>query len=325
MAISGDVFRINQVYELLQEDKWPLDFSIPPILNSSTGYFSGGFPAVSTVRRLNFENDTGTTTTVGSLTFSTAWGSATGNSEYGWVGGGDPITSIVNRMTYSSDTSSASLRGYLSVSRVYPASTGNQNYGWFASGVSPALTTSTERITYSSDTSNSQLRGNLSLGRIRYHAAGNSNYGWYAGGTNTTVTVNYSTVDRIDFSSDTSNASVRGPMSASKYYIGFTGNSDYGWVGGGNVGASGPTAQSIVERINYSVDTASTSTRGSLPINVRGLVATGTTSYGWFGGGYGSSNVFRIDYQNDSNLASQRGSLSSTGNQGMSAVGGFPG
>jgi hypothetical protein len=324
MAISGDVFRINQVYELLQEGQWPLEFFTRS--ESSTGYFSGGFPSSSLIRRLDFNNDSITTVGVGNLTHSISWTSSTGNSDYGWVGGGDPITSIVNRITYTSDTSSASLRGYLSVARAYPASTGNQTNGWFASGVTgPSTTTTIERITYITDTSNLGIRGNLPVGKIRYHAAGNSNYGWYVGGINNSLTPVYSSVDRIDYNSDTSTASIRGPLNASRYYLGFTGNSDYGWVGGGTTVTNGTSPLSTVSRITYNNDTVSTSQRGNLSVQRRGLVATGTSSYGWFGGGYGTSIVERIDYQNDSNSASRVGDLNNTGNQGMSAVGGFPG
>jgi hypothetical protein len=42
-----------------------------------------------------------------------------------------------------------------------------------------------------------------------------------------------STVDRIDFSNDTGTANIRGPLSSARYSLSATGNSNYGWFGGG--------------------------------------------------------------------------------------------
>jgi hypothetical protein len=42
-----------------------------------------------------------------------------------------------------------------------------------------------------------------------------------------------STVDRIDFSNDSSTASPRGPLSLARFAVAATGNSNYGWFGGG--------------------------------------------------------------------------------------------
>ena len=56
-------------------------------------------------------------------------------------------------------------------------------------------------------------------------------HGWFVGGTTPGATV--STVDRIDFSNDSSTASSRGSLSAAKQRLAATGNSNYGWFGGG--------------------------------------------------------------------------------------------
>ena len=51
-------------------------------------------------------------------------------------------------------------------------------------------------------------------------ATGNSNYGWFGGGSGPVATVN-----RIDFSNDSSTASVRGPLTAARSYLAATSNS----------------------------------------------------------------------------------------------------
>ena len=81
---------------------------------------------------------------------------------------------------------------------------------------------------------------------------------------------------------------------------------DFGYFGGG-----GPS--SIVDRIDYSNDTATASTKGPLSVDRRQFAATGNGSFGYFAGGYGSSNVSsvdRVDYSNDTPTASPKGPLS---------------
>ena len=69
-------------------------------------------------------------------------------------------------------------------------------------------------------------------------------------------------VDRVDYSNDTPTASLKGPLTAARYRLGATGNSDYGYFAGG---APGPL--STVDRIDYSNDTVTASAKGSLNIS----------------------------------------------------------
>ena len=70
---------------------------------------------------------------------------------------------------------------------------------------------------------------------------------------------------------------------------------------------------SIVDRIDYSNDTATASPKGPLSLARHGLAATGNASYGYWGGGMINpgtcmySTVDRIDYSNDTPTASPKG------------------
>ena len=97
----------------------------------------------------------------------------------------------------------------------------------------------------------------MSLVKQQLAATGNSNYGWFGGGQSGGT--GYTTVDRIDFSNDSSTTSPRGPLSSARYRLAATGNSNYGWFGGGN---TPPVA--TVDRINFSNDSVTASVRGSL-------------------------------------------------------------
>jgi hypothetical protein len=79
-------------------------------------------------------------------------------------------------------------------------------------------------------------------------------------------------VDRINFSND-SVTHQRGPLSAGRYTLAATGNSNYGWFGGG-YGGSG----SRVDRIDFSNDSATALQRGSLSAGRYIYAATGNSN-----------------------------------------------
>jgi len=87
-----------------------------------------------------------------------------------------------------------------------------------------------------------------------------------------------------------------------------------GWNAGG--GSSGQI--STIDRITFATDTATATARGPLATNQSNAGGVGTTTDGWFGGGYSNSpapgtkvsTVQRITYATDTTTASTRGSLS---------------
>jgi hypothetical protein len=133
--------------------------------------------------------------------------------------------------------------------------------------------------------------------------------GWYAGGV-----LYKTTISRITYSTDTATASTRGPLTTDAQGQAGTGNTTYGWLGGGNSTTAPTGTSSTVQRITYATDTAATSIRGPLNYSVRGAAATGNTTDGWFAAGLTTavaSTVNRITYATDTATASTRGPLSS--------------
>jgi len=304
--------------------------------NSNYGWFGGGSPgSVSTVNRIDFSNDSSTASVRGPLSLGRTGLAATGNSNYGWFGHGiasGGYRSTVDRIDFSNDSSTASVRGPLSREKISSTATSGQakgpaiklqkagNYGWFGGGITvPAPVTyvaTIDRIDFSNDSTTATPRSSLSLARGFMGVTGNSNYGWFGGGFNGSLATTYSQVDRIDFANDFVNASPRGLLSASRSGLAATGNSNYGWFGGGS--APGPLIYATVDRIDFSNDSSTASVRGPLSLARSSLAATGNSNYGWFGGGLSGpsvspvSTVDRIDFSNDSSTASVRGPLSST-------------
>ena len=309
--------------------------------NSNYGWFGGGRTGptrISSVDRIDFSNDSGTSFIRGPLSLARDNLSAVGNSNYGWFGGGYNFPfpgnkSTVDRIDFSNDSAIASARGPLTLAKTSLVATGNSNYGWFGGGVDPSVATisTVVRIDFSNDSPSPLSRGPLSSARYALAATGNSNYGWFGGGNAPVV----STVDRIDFSNDSLTALVRGTLSLARNFLAATGNSNYGWFGGGYI--SFPSRPSTVNRIDFSNDSATASPRGPLSLGRSGVRATSGQArssstrlakilgYGWFGGGVATgfsptSTVDRIDFSNDSAIASVRGPLSLARDR-LSAVG----
>lgn len=230
--------------------------------------------------------------------------------------GGGPYSTVA-RITYATDTATASDRGPLSLARSGLAASGNNTYGWFGGGKTPSQVSTVDRITYASDTATASVRGPLSSSKTNAAATGSTTDGWFAGG----IFDNYpeigyrSSVERITYATDTATASVRGPLSSTRYLEAATSDiTTYGWFGGGR--QSPYYNVSIVDRITYANDTATASVRGPLSSNRYYLAATGNQNYGWFGGGQlypgpgKQSTVDRITYTTDTATASVRGPLS---------------
>ena len=127
-----------------------------------------------------------------------------------------------------------------------------------------------------------------------------TSYGHFGGGAN------LSTIDRIDYSNDLAQTR-RSFLTLGRTYLGATGNSNFGYFGGGS-STPGTPVYSTVDRIDYANDTTTAIARGSLSTTFSGLAATGNSNFGYFGTG----SIDRIDYSNDTATGSLRGVLSST-------------
>ena len=183
----------------------------------TTSRFSG--TKTTTVDRITFSNDTTTSSTRGPLATGRYTHAAAGNTSYGWhVAGGFPNVNSVDRIDYANDTATASFRVTVT-SRRELGGVGTTSYGWFGGGYLGPRTSLVERITYASDTSAASTRGPLSIARRYLSTAtvGDTSYGWFGGGSADAGQI--STIDRIDYTNDTTAASVRGPLTAAMYYM----------------------------------------------------------------------------------------------------------
>ena len=313
-------------------------------LNSrSYGYVAGGQNPSnnSYVDRIDFSNDSATALSKGNLDTGRGKCAGTSNQNYGWATGGiEPGTTKVSRIDFSNDTATSSPKGDMVTDRMGHSGSGNADYGYLAAGRNN-YKSSVDRIDYSNDTATAVEKGPLSIGRRYVDGVSSPSYGWHAGGETPTK---ISTCDRIDYSNDTATAAVKGPLTTTRAW--FMGNhssqsNDGGtssfiprirWVdsatetpavtaapghayfGGGGPSPSGKT---IVDRLDFSNDSAAMAPKGSLSQSRKQLTAVGSPSYAYMMGGYDAnaspgyelSYIDRIDYASDTSTATPKGLL----------------
>jgi hypothetical protein len=232
---------------------------------------------------------------------------------YAYFGFNTSLNTSMWRIDYSNDLHDYTVRAFLSTGAYSGATVSSETKGYFVQGAGTGGPFSMmQRIDYSNETV-SPTGGVLSASTYGTSGVGNKDYGYIAGqGQPPTA----SKVERIDFSNDTANAVIKGPLARINSNTTGVGNQDYGYVCGGI--SSIPTQLSTVDRIDYSNDTATAATKGNLSQTRWSSASTGNANYGWVGGGQilpgptYYSTVDRIDYANDTTTAAPKGPLSDT-------------
>jgi hypothetical protein len=302
----------------------------------------------SSVDRIDLANDSPSTASPrGFLPQSISNVSGLSNQFYGWFAGGTitpgspASSSSVHRIDFANDSpTAASARGPLSGTRYASASLSNTAYGWIAGGIIlPFAAHSTvDRIDFANDSPTAaSARGPLSSPLFECAGANNQFLGWVMGGGNFAAT---SLVQRIDFSNDLAAVSIRGNVAENKYghggtsnyvkttpifnvtqyskgagVVGTTGLANFGWFTGGLTPVS--SVINVIDRIDFSNDTAAASPRGPMTENRSEHAAAGNANYGWIVGNlFTNTAINRIDFSNDSPTSNSR-----RGNSNLTRVG----
>ena len=190
----------------------------------------------------------------------------------------------------------------------------NVQYAWTSGGLVGA--TSVERLDFSNDTATASSRTTITGTRYQSSGVSNNNAGWLAGNGNASVAA--ATVLKIVFASDTVTPTTRGSLLTGVAGSQAAGNANYGWVIGGWTGAV-PTfpATSLVQRITYSNDSASATSRAPMIFAKSGGAAVTDGTFAWVAGGSATfpstavSTVSKVDFSSDANTILQRGPLAS--------------
>ena len=282
----------------------------------STGYQAGSsIPLSSAILKWSFETET-SSSLPGILPTNLAYSSGVASNENGYVVGGINPTparvSSVHKLNFSTDTltssitmppgtlisQSCSFSGGQSIAR----GKGYKTYGYYGGGYkgSPSTTgyeSRIERIDFSNNT-DSIMPSRLIYQHSSCNTVSSNNHGYFVGGfvPNPTFPNQTSKVQRFDFISEiVSELPSQAPFEASA--SGTLSNSQYGFVAGGLKGSPiGGGNNTLVIRLDFSSDSMSqpssnlTEDRNSL-----NGVSDLRNNLGYFGGGYASCRVCRVD------------------------------
>jgi hypothetical protein len=181
------------------------------VSNSNYGYFAGGFLPTCAIDRIDFSSETvvGPPVHGASLTQARYYLTTVSSSNYGYFGGGEAVTirCTIDRIDFSSETVAVPPVGnQLTQARRELAGVSNSNYGYFAGGSAPGSVCTIDRIDFSSETVAVPPVGNqLTQARNKSAGVSNLNYGYFGGGRTPPPSV-VNTIDRIDFSSETTSS-----------------------------------------------------------------------------------------------------------------------
>jgi len=252
--------------------------------NSTAGYFGGGGSSgyESTMDKVTYASDTTAAVPGAALSDARSGLAATGNSTAGYFSG-----TTMDKVTYASDTTAAVPGANLSVARGGVAATGNSTAGYFGGGtnssLSPKIVSTMDKVTYASDTTAAVPGAALSGVRYVLAATGNSEAGYFGGGFKTPPQFLYSTMDKLTYSTDTRTTVPGAALSAPRYSLAATGNSEAGYFGGG-VGPdpSSPftTKVATVDKLTYSSETTAAVPGANLSVARQGVAASSARANG---------------------------------------------
>ena len=322
MAVVGDVFGLNSVYEKQLENventnhaSWPED--------GQYGYYAGGRNWVPpsppyyifVVDRLDFSNQTVTQST--SLPGNTGLGYAQGISSNtnGYIFGGitpQISTCQVKRIDFSSETYSLPGNDFpTNLTDSATISVENINRGYVVGGFAPgpgvmldemkSFDSSTESFSVLTDTIPQQnMRASSNV-----H---NKNYGYFIGGQG--LGTYLSSTRRLDISSETIE-DISTTIGPTRTWFGATSSQEYGYIFGGIRNNPSPPPSyyyhSKTGRLDFNNETFNELPSGAQPpLSKRTSGVCSSNNYGFLGGGYWEpfgaiqyNQVSRLDFQTD--------------------------
>lgn len=185
--------------------------------NNSYGYFGGGYnfqtvPGIfySNIDRLDFSTES-LTTLSSKLSISRSDTYGVSNDSYGYFGGGyfiPPLTantrSTIDRLDFSNETITVPSSKLITGRNCHSTFQNKEYYGYFGGGYAgKAMISSIERFDFSSELLSSN--GNISIARGFMNNVYNELNAYIGGGQDFIVqpTIGFSTVERLNFSSNT--------------------------------------------------------------------------------------------------------------------------
>jgi len=187
-----------------------------------------------------------------------------------WQGGaiaGSISVITANKTDFGTETTSAVTSANLSQARFGVASVGNPATAAYTAGgttSSPTQVATADKTTFSNDTTSAQTSANLSTARAEIAALSErSTKGYFAGGyTGNASGPNYTIIDKVTFSGDTTAALSAVLSQARGALAGISEGTSKGYFGGGDL--TGSSSVKTADKITFSGDTCAAQTSAQL-------------------------------------------------------------
>lgn len=281
----------------------------------NVGYIPGNASGnLSSIDKLQFPFNSGTTTVVNNLTTSRHHSAGCNSSQHGFFIGGFPTgsipTSIIDRMSFYNDSATMTIPCVLSQALGFINSCNSSLHGFIMSGTKEgenAHVTNISRITFPQDSGTAVNVGYTTDIRASTSSFNSSIHGFVAGFVNVSSTLN-----RIIFPFNSGTASNVGVMSIYKYAETPCNSETAGYLCGGK-DVSSTVFYSMIERFKFPFNSGTGQVVSSLTNNNSQQGGVNSSSHGYLCGGTTGglySNINRMDFIFDSATAITVGKLS---------------
>ena len=223
--------------------------------------------------------------------------------EYGYLAGGDTrglspaAQNHIRRIDFSHELDGT--LGITQISTTLPAVQDNMasistpQYAYFGGGAAPYVC-NIHRLEFSSETMSTDS-SNLTQNRGFLAGVSGSQYGYFCGGFSTPPPVRHSTIDRMDFSTETGSVPpVEGQLTVGRSHVNSFESSEHGYI----VGGLTPVV-CTVDRLDFSSETVAATT--GVPEIIAAGIDFSVKEYGYIGGnGPGAkSTIYRFEFSSE--------------------------
>ena len=225
------------------------------------------------------------------------------SSEYGYIAGGDnrggspAARSYIRRIDFSHELDG--VVGITQIDATLPANQDNMasistpQYAYFGGGAAPYVC-NIHRLEFSSETMSTDV-SNLTQNRGYLAGVSGSQYGYFCGGFSTPPPTRHSTIDRMDFSTETGSVPpVEGQLTVGRSHLNSFESSEHGYI----VGGLTPVV-CTVDRLDFSSETVAATT--GVPEIIAAGIDFSVKEYGYIGGnGPGAkSTIYRFEFSSE--------------------------
>jgi hypothetical protein len=223
--------------------------------------------------------------------------------EYGYLAGGDTrggspaARSYIRRIDFSHELDGT--LGITQISTTLPAVQDNMasistpQYAYFGGGAAPYVC-NIHRLEFSSETMSTDS-SNLTQNRGFLAGVSGSQYGYFCGGFSTPPPVRHSTIDRMDFSTETGSVPPVGDqLTVGRSHLNSFESSEHGYIVGGLI-----PVVCTVDRLDFSSETVAATT--GVPEIIAAGIDFSVKEYGYIGGnGPGAkSTIYRFEFSSE--------------------------